>query len=56
MVGMVISFLSFLGSAALKNLEVHLFGKGIDKENAKRLRKFRVGGVISFLVFLGVQH
>ena len=36
MVGVVISFLSFLGRAALKNLEAHLIDKGIDKENTNK--------------------
>ena len=33
--GGVISFLSLLGSAALKNLGVHQFDEGIDRENTE---------------------
>ena len=33
--GGVISFLSFLGSTALKNIEVHLLDEGIDRENTE---------------------
>ena len=33
--GGVISFLSFLGSAALKNIEVQQFVEGIDRENTE---------------------